>query len=587
MIDYAYCPIGPADPSPDDQPISRDPEPRMATGARRKCLLGGGDTGKTTILEAIALLLSPTNATVISDTDFWDREMEPGFCIEGVMSLPDASLINHQAKQAWPWEWNGTEAVKPKAEEELTAGAAEEVYLLRVRGTAEFDLVYEIIQPDGNADHLPVAVRRRIGLVRLSGDDRNDRDLRLLQGSALDRLLSDKALRSRLGQKLAGTDVETELKAEAKEALSKLDTSFQEQALPTGLGLGLTGGQGFSVNAMIGLLATKDKVKLPLAAWGAGTRRLAALEIAAANQGENPITVVDEVERGLEPYRQRGLMADLQDSKSQVFATTHSVAVIGASSKASLWYVDAKGCIGRLPKTVAPLQRRDPETFLARLAVIAEGVTEVGFVRALLARALDSDLLDHGLWITDGGGNYQTLQLLEDLLKSGLAFAGFADDEGDNPNKWQAVKKQIGPLLFRWPTGCLEENIIKLVTNERLEDFIKVPDGSSGNRLRTLADRLGIQNKDFVAITKESNDLRELIIEAAAGKGQSSNKNCTLNEKELKAHARIWFKHEEGGRELADKVFSFGLWPDLEAQLLPFVNAILGAVSLPPVTKLQ
>lgn len=40
-----------------------------------------------------------------------------------------------------------------------------------------------------------VAVRWKIGLVRLSADERNDRDLRLVYGSALDRLLADGALR--------------------------------------------------------------------------------------------------------------------------------------------------------------------------------------------------------------------------------------------------------------------------------------------------------------------------------------------------------------------------------------------------------
>ena len=36
-------------------------------------ILGGGDAGKTTILEAIALLLNPTNATGLSDSDYWQR----------------------------------------------------------------------------------------------------------------------------------------------------------------------------------------------------------------------------------------------------------------------------------------------------------------------------------------------------------------------------------------------------------------------------------------------------------------------------------------------------------------------------------
>ena len=98
-----------------------------------------------------------------------------------------------------------------------------------------------------------------------------------------------------------------------------MDEAFEQKALPYGLSLGLTGGQGLSLNALIGLTATQDTIKLPLASWGAGTRRLAALQIAAAHEGENAITLVDEVERGLEPYRQRVLVAELQRGTHRSF----------------------------------------------------------------------------------------------------------------------------------------------------------------------------------------------------------------------------------------------------------------------------
>jgi recombinational DNA repair ATPase RecF len=88
---------------------------------------------------------------------------------------------------------------------------------------------------------------------------------------------------------------------------------------------------------MIGLSADRHGVQLPLASWGAETRRLSALAIAEQNQGEAPITLVDEIERGLEPYRQRALVEKLQSGKAQVFLTTHSPAAISAGSKASLW----------------------------------------------------------------------------------------------------------------------------------------------------------------------------------------------------------------------------------------------------------
>ena len=110
---------------------------------------------------------------------------------------------------------------------------SEPVYRLRVRGTADLELAYEIVQPDGTTDNFPVALRRTIGLVRLSGDDRNDRDLRLVQGSALDRLLSDKGLRSRLASELAKNDVKDELTDNAKDVLKALDRAFKKGACRT------------------------------------------------------------------------------------------------------------------------------------------------------------------------------------------------------------------------------------------------------------------------------------------------------------------------------------------------------------------
>src|ERR1700755_2917485 len=79
-------------------------------------ILGGGDVGKTTILEAIALLLSPSNAVTISESDYWQRANAEEFVIEAVMSLPNSSDIGTQPNFNWPWAWNGTIAVAPSSE---------------------------------------------------------------------------------------------------------------------------------------------------------------------------------------------------------------------------------------------------------------------------------------------------------------------------------------------------------------------------------------------------------------------------------------------------------------------------------------
>ncbi|TIM70593.1 MAG: ATP-binding protein, partial [Mesorhizobium sp.] len=267
-------------------------------------LLGGGDVGKSTILEAVALLLSPTNTNALSYADYWQRSYEEGFEIGAVMSLPLSCGIAEQRKASWPWDWDGQNPKIPDMN--VNDGDPNDpVFCVRVCGTSDFELQYEICQPDDSFDHFPVSVRRNIGIVRLSGDDRYDRDLRLVQGSALERLLSDKTLRSRLGNKLAKSDVEAELKESAKTALGQLDEVFAKRALPTELSLGLVGGQGFSLNALIGLTAAKNGIVLPLSSWGAGTRRMAALEVAGAHHADHPVMVVDEIERGLESYRQR------------------------------------------------------------------------------------------------------------------------------------------------------------------------------------------------------------------------------------------------------------------------------------------
>ena len=123
-------------------------------------ILGGGDVGKTTILDAIALLLSPTNFGTLSDTDYYGRNIEDGFSVEAVMTLPSDSGIDFQFKPSWPWEWNGDDAVVPATDQETSSGQ-DPVYRLRVRGTEDLELVYEIIQPDGNADSLTAGLRPR------------------------------------------------------------------------------------------------------------------------------------------------------------------------------------------------------------------------------------------------------------------------------------------------------------------------------------------------------------------------------------------------------------------------------------------
>ncbi len=428
-------------------------------------------------------------------------------------------------------------------------------------------------------DPLSVAVRRKIGVVRLGGDDRNDRDLRLVYGSALDRLLSDPGLRGRIGQHVAEINLANKLGEEAKTALEQLDQALKREALPSNLDLGLTTSQGLSIGALIGLFAERQHgTLLPLSSWGAGTRRMAALQIAAATEAETRVTVIDEIERGLEPYRLRKLIRTLQAQSSQSFATTHSAVAISSAYEATLWYLDGTGNVGELPHhKIRSQQCREPETFLSRLAIIAEGPTEVGFVSHLLELGFDGSFTDHGVRVCDGQGNPATLDLLEAMADSGLVFGGFADHEG-RPGRWSALETKMGGRLFRWAQGCTEAHLLSLVTEEQLCAMMRHSDaGVLAERRVTLAERLEIKDSSLQAIKAASSDLRALMIAAATGSKAGAPNDVAA--KVWGRHGRRWFKSVDGGRELAKKMFALDVWPQLKPVLMPFINAIRAGVN--------
>ena len=158
---------------------------------------------------------------------------------------------------------------------------------------------------------------------------------------------------------------------------------------------------------------------------------------------------------------------------------------------------------------------------------MAEGATEVGFVTGLLERALGHPLHTHGIHVSNGGSNETTLELLEALIEGGLQFAGFADNENKYPTRWQAVADELGPLLFRWPTGCTEQKRhCSSVPLRTLEPLLTHPDDDhiTSMRLRTLADRLGIPDKSFATLCSTAPGLtradhRSRYRPCSAGKG--------------------------------------------------------------------
>src|SRR5258708_5415425 len=123
-------------------------------------VLGGGDTGKSTVLDAIALLFSPSTTTVLTDADYFGRNVADGFCIEAVVTLPERVGISTQAKLAWPWEWDGENAIV--ADIDADPPADDPVYRVRLRRTEDLEVVYQIILRNDDVDHFHFAISRAV-----------------------------------------------------------------------------------------------------------------------------------------------------------------------------------------------------------------------------------------------------------------------------------------------------------------------------------------------------------------------------------------------------------------------------------------
>jgi len=123
----------------------------------------------------------------------------------------------------------------------------------------------------------------------------------------------------------------------------------------------------------------------------------------------------------------------------------------------------------------------------------------------------------------------------------------------------------------------------------RLPQLLKDAEGGwNGERLRTLADRLSLEDKSLAAIeaalAAQKRSLMAVMIEAATGKADAAPKD---RRKEWKAHGRVWFKSIAGGDELAGYALADDVWPKLEDNILPLLNAILTAVDRAAIERLD
>ena len=411
------------------------------------CLIGPGDSGKSTILAAIGLLLAPYSVQQSSEFDYFQRDVDKGFYIEAFVGGFDPAALYPSGQVPPLHGWLDGKAV-PFPDE----NGAEAVLHCCVRATGDLEVVHELLIENDAPLIFSVSLRQRLLLTRIAGEERASQDLRLGSGTLLNRFLDPSKIRRAVNEAVTSASNDLEMPEDVVKNLTTLGTRFGEEGLPTTLHLGLFPQQGSAATGMVALFVGDiTKQAIPLVYSGMGTKQLAVLSLSTAALKENPIITLDEPERGLEPYRQRLLVERLTaavGTKGQVFMTTHAPAILGSLKPNSIWRMrtNALSPIQLDASGLNRLVRRDPEAFFAPTPVFCEGGTEVGLLSALLPSILKCDLNASGIRLIDGCGQPQIFEPIKGFHAAGLACAAFLDNEDEHSGRRQESRVEVHSL---------------------------------------------------------------------------------------------------------------------------------------------
>ncbi|MDX7735029.1 ATP-dependent nuclease [Aeromonas caviae] len=407
------------------------------------CLIGAGDTGKSSILDAIEATLSP-RWIVFGEPDFHCCDTASSIVIEATVGELSRQLMSDERFGLYTRGWSRAGELRDEPEDDDEA-----VLTVRLTVDATLEPVWELVCD--RLDHprtLSNRDRMLFGLIRLAGEDA--RHLAWGQGSVLSRLTGDTdGAAARLAQAYRAArdnanldEIESLTNAASQaEAFARSLGAYINDSYEPGLELGRS---GMSSSA----IALHDS-GVPLRLAGLGTRRLATLAIQKSAMSEGAIVLVDEIEHGLEPHRILGgiaqLKADQRDAEAanrpvgQILMTTHSDVALGEAGANSLYVCQLNKQDRTLtvippsaPAPIRALMRHTPRALFAKKILVAEGMTEVGLLLGIRefwpSRHNQKPIEQLGSAIANGNGA-EAVSLAVALSNLGYPVALFRDSD--------------------------------------------------------------------------------------------------------------------------------------------------------------
>lgn len=447
------------------------------------CFVGRGNSTKSTILEAVALCLSPRWTANFSDADFYNCDITKSIEISVTISDIPEKLVAETKYGLYirlydPQSGGFFEDDSPDHEliPTLTIN-------LNVNETLEpeWNVINENIEPKS----ISARDREQLGVFLIS--DYSDHHFSWSKGSPL------YSLQTFFGKPDSKTkDVVLEVVRKAIEQVE--EQGFQEfddvlanlKENVSGIGGDLSDGRAsVDIKDMAfrsNTISLHRENRIPLRMDGKGTKRLVSIAMQKLLVKYGGIILVDEIEQGLEPDRVKHLVRTLQSTDNgQIFITTHSSNVVEELEARHIFHVkNNKGvvsCSNKDAESFQALYRACPEAVYANRVILCEGKTEIGIVRAydkLLTATKKGNLASKNIIYTDGSGAsvFNRALALNGLSKKVILICD-SDDKGTSTQKQRCI--DAGITALDWEEGLdIEHQVFKDLDWDGVKELVKV-----------------------------------------------------------------------------------------------------------------
>ena len=525
------------------------------------CLIGSGDSGKSTLLDAAEAALS-SRWFSFTEPDFLACNTSNPIVIEATVGELSKSLKSDERLGLYIRGWTSAGQLRDEPEDD-----DEPVLTVRLTVDATMEPIWELVC-DRSEEPRTLSNRDRalFGLVRLAGEDA--RHLAWGQGSVLARLTGDnREAAARLAEAYRAARASANLSdiealadtADLAEGFAKRLGAYVDGAYEPGLELGRSG-------LSSGSIALHDS-GVPLRLSGLGTRRLATLAIQKSAITEGAIVLVDEIEHGLEPHRIIGAIAQLKTDQArakdegkptgQVLMTTHSDSALGEAGASSLRVIQTSrpGRAATIahpdsPDPIRALMRFTPRAMFARRILVTEGNTELGLLLGLRerwpARHANRPIEQLGAALADGNGEQASSMALA-LAGLGYATAIYRDSDTVLSPAIVAALAVADVPIFEYGGGLnTEQAIFSAASDALVQELLVYAREERGND--AIDNNLNIKIPDL--------DIATIRGDFAAWEPFSEMDDTQLREVIAEVAGRKkWFKDQRIGRGLAPIVW--------------------------------